>query len=385
MSNDTGAAKHSLVARAKAILLTPKDEWPTIAVEQKSITEILTGYAVPLAAIGPVASLLGGQIFGFGAFGITYRPSLVSGLSMAITGFVLSLVSLFVMTLIVEWLAPKFDGSATRLNAFKLVAYSMTASWVAGIFGLIPMLGWLSILGLYSFYLFYTGVTPLVNVPTVKAMTFTIVTVICAVVLSLVVGAIAASVTAMFATPALLSGNDGEVSGAVTVPGMGSIDVAKMQEATKKVEAAANGTGKAVEATALQAMLPASLAGFTRTSIESQSLGQAGSNAEARYEKGEENFRLSVTDMSAMGAIASMGAAMGVSSNKEDASGYEKTATVDGRLVTEKWNNTDKSGEYGTTLADRFMVKAEGRVAGIDTLKGAVASIDADTLTALVK
>ncbi|MET0364266.1 MAG: Yip1 family protein [Sphingobium sp.] len=385
MSNDTDTVNHSLVARAKAILLTPKTEWPTIAVEQKSITEILTGYAVPLAAIGPVASFLGGQIFGYGAFGIHYRPSLVSGLSMAITSFVLSIVSLFVMMLIVEWLAPKFEGSATRLNAFKLVAYSMTASWVAGIFGIVPMLGWLAIVGLYSFYLFYTGVTPLLNVPSLKAMTFTVVTVICAVVLSLVVGAIAASVTAMFATPALLSDNDGALSGAVTVPGVGSIDVAKIQEATKKAEAAANGTSKAVEATALQAVLPASFAGFNRTSVESQSLGQTGSNAEARYEKDGQSFRLSVTDMSAMGAIASMGAAMGVSSNKQDANGYEKTETVDGRLVTEKWNTADKSGEYGTTLADRFMVKAEGQVDDIATLKDAVASIDADTLKALVK
>ncbi|MFT3965751.1 MAG: Yip1 family protein [Sphingobium sp.] len=385
MTNETGAAGHSLVARAKAILLTPKDEWPAIAAEQKSISEILTGYAIPLAAIGPVASFLGGQIFGYGAFGVSYKPSLASGLSMAITSFVLSLVSLFVMTLIVEWLTPRFDGATTRLNAFKLVAYSMTAAWLAAIFGIVPSIAWLGIVGLYSFYLFYTGVTPLLNVPAIKALTFTIVTVLCAIVLSLVVGAIAGSVAALFAGPALLSGNDGELSGSVNVPGVGSVDVAKIQAAAKKAEAAANSATKAVEATALQGVLPGSIAGFARTSVESQALGQAGSNAEGRYEKDGQSFRLSVIDMSAMGALASMGAAMGVTSNRQDADGYEKTATVDRRIVTEKWNRTDKNGEYGTTLADRFMVKAEGRVDDIATLKEAVASIDAAKLSSLAR
>ncbi|HEX7854058.1 MAG TPA: Yip1 family protein [Sphingobium sp.] len=385
MTNEIEAAGRSLVTRAKAILLTPKTEWPVIATEPKTIREILIGYAIPLAAVGPVASFLGGQIFGYGMLGIRFRPSLLSGLSLAITSFVLTLVSLFVLTMIVEWLTPKFDGTASRVAAFKLVAYSMTASWLAGAFGLVPALAWLGIVGLYSFYLFYIGVTPILNVPAAKAVTFSVVTLLCAIGLWLVVGLVAGSVAAMFAAPALFSSNEGEVSGAVNVPGMGSIDVSKMQAAAQKAEAAASGATKTVEASALQAVLPGSVAGFNRTSIESQGLGQAGSNAEGRYEKNGQSFRLSVTDMSAMGALASMGAAMGVTSNRQDANGYEKTETVDNRIVTEKWNTTDKSGEYGTTLADRFMVKAEGQVDDIATLKQAVASIDAAKLGTLVK
>jgi hypothetical protein len=260
----------------------------------------------------------------------------------------------------------------------------MTASWLAGIFGIVPSLAWLGIVGLYSFYIFYTGVTPLMNVPAVKAMTFTIVTVLCAIVLSFIVGAIAVSVTGMFAGPPSIS-DAGQLSGAVDIPGVGKIDVAKMQAAANRAEAAANGTTKAADPAALQALLPATIAGFTRTSVESQALGQAGSNAQGRYEKDGKSFSLSVTDMSAVGAIASMGAAMGVSSNREDADGYERTTTVDGRIVSEKWNKTDGSGEYGTTLAERFMVKAEGQVDSVDTLKSAVEGIDAGTLAALAK
>jgi len=384
MTNDS--AQDSLISRAKAILTDPRQEWPRIAAEPKSIGEIFIGYSVPLALIGPVAGFLGGQIFGFGAFGFSYRPSLLGGLSSAIMTFILSLVSLVVLMLIVEFLAPKFGGSATRINAFKLVAYSMTASALAGIFGIIPSLAWLGIVGLYSFYLFYTGVTPMLGVPADKALGFTAVTVLCGILLSLAVVAITGTITAMVSGPALFSSADtGELSGNVSVPGVGNIDVGKLQAAANRAQKAANGATKAATAASLQALLPATVAGFSRTSVESQSLGTAGSNAEGRYEKDGKSFTLSVTDMSAMGGLVSMGAAMGVSSNKQDASGYEKTETVDGRIVTEKWNTADKSGEYGTTLADRFMVKADGQVDDIAVLKAAVASIDEGRLAALAK
>lgn len=381
-----GATGGSLVSRAKAILIDPKGEWPRIAGESKTIGEIFTGYSVPLALIGPVAGFMGGQIFGYGALGFSYRPTLIAGLLSAVTSLVLTLVSLVVMMLIVDFLSPKFGGTAGRTSAFKLVAYSMTASALAGIFGIVPSLAWLGIVGLYSFYLFYTGVSPILGVPADKALGFTVVTVVCGIVLSLLVGAVAATVTSMVAGPSLFSSaGSGEVAGNVSVPGVGNVDLAKLQAAANRAEKAANGATKAVEAATLQTLLPASVAGFSRTSLESQALGAAGSNAEGRYEKDGKSFTLSVTDMSAMGALASMGAAMGVSSNKQDANGYEKTETVDGRIVTEKWNGTDKSGEYGTTLADRFMVKAEGQVDDIAVLKTAVGSVNAGQLAALAK
>ncbi len=55
----------SLVARAKNILLQPKTEWPVIAGEQATTGSLYTGYIIPLAAIGPVASIIGWSVFGF--------------------------------------------------------------------------------------------------------------------------------------------------------------------------------------------------------------------------------------------------------------------------------------------------------------------------------
>ena len=89
--------------------------------------------------------------------------------------------------------------------------------------------------------------------------------------------------------------------------------------------------------------------------------------------------------MGAAGAFTGMAAAMNVNSSKSDANGYEKTSTADGRLVIEKWNNADKSGSYSTTVANRFMVEAEGNAGSIDDLKSAVAAVDPSRLESMVK
>ncbi|HMO68722.1 MAG TPA: hypothetical protein PKE25_08705 [Novosphingobium sp.] len=71
--------------------------------------------------------------------------------------------------------------------------------------------------------------------------------------------------------------------------------------------------------------------------------------------------------------------------SREDESGYERTRTIDGRLVTEAWRREDRSGKFGTVIANRFMVEAEGQADSIDQLKAAVAAIDADDLDDLAE
>src|SRR5690606_14492177 len=124
----TGSAP--LVDRAKSIILSPKTEWPKIATETDSVKDIFLKYAVPLAAIGPVASLIGGQLFGYGGmFGFSWKPSIGSASSMSITSYVLSLVSLFIVAWIANFLSPKFGGQESFEKAFRLCAYSFTAAW----------------------------------------------------------------------------------------------------------------------------------------------------------------------------------------------------------------------------------------------------------------
>jgi hypothetical protein len=335
----------SIIERAKAIILKPKEEWPVIEGETLSSGDVFTRYAVPLAAIGPVAAFLGGQIFGFGGWGFTYRMSFMGGLSQAIISFVLSLVGLFVISFIANKLAPTFGGESNSRRAFKLVVYAMTASWLAGIFGLIPSLALLGVLaGLYSFYLFYVGAGTMMKVPAEKALTYTIVTVIGGVILSICVSTLTVGIGRMLGLGVSSFGTVSSDAATVSIPGVGKIDTSKFEQAAKDIEASTSGNSKAIAPSDLQALLPAAIGNYQRTSIESMRAGP-GSQAEGTYESGDKSFTLKVTDAAVVGAMASLGSAFGVESNKEDADSYERTTTKDGNLVVEKWDRSSQDGQ----------------------------------------
>jgi hypothetical protein len=385
-----GPIPATLIDRAKAMILKPVEEWPKIATESDSQGDILRSYVVPLAAIGPVAGLIGGQIFGYGALFVSYRPSIVSSLVTALLGFVLTIVGVFVLAAIADWLAPKFEGQSNKANAFKLVAYGGTAAWLAGIFSLVPMLAVFGLLGLYSIYLFYTGVGPMMAVPEAKRIGYTVVTFVAAAVLywivALAVGMVVAAVGLGPAGIGALTGaaaDDDEVT--ISIPGVGSVNSGKLEEIGKQAEDAAAGKIPAIPATKMQELLPANIGPFQRTAMQTMAIGPMGSTAEGTYTNGDKSFDLRIIDMAGMGALAGLGAAIGVEQSREDADGYERTTSVDGQMQTESWNNASSRGKFGTTIANRFMVEAEGDATDIADLKVAVGQIDPDDLTDLAK
>jgi uncharacterized protein YqgC (DUF456 family) len=382
-----------LVERVKRILLQPRDEWPRIAAEPTAIGDIYRSHVLPLAAIGPVASFIGGQVFGMGAFGITYRPPLLAGIGGALFGYVASLVTVYVLALIIDWLAPNFGGARNRTQAFKAAAYSNTAGWVAGIFGLLPALGIVALLGaIYGLYLLYLGLPVVMKAPAEKTAPYTGVVVVAAIVLALIVSALTLPVAAMFGGAAMLG--QGTTTGSVTMPGGGSVDMGKIEEATKKMEAAAKRaergeTTPVIAPDVLQGLLPAALpGGLARTSVESASAGAAGiggSNAEARYGSGDSEIRLTITDLGAMGGLAALGGAFNVQSSKQTATGYERVGKVDGRMTTEEYDSGSKAGKYATLVGDRIMVSAEGNAGSGDAFKAAVAAVDLGRVEVLAR
>ena len=183
----------NLVDRVKNILLQPKQEWAVIETETTDTKTLYTSYAMILAAIPAVAGFIGGSIIGYGMFGVSYRVPIAQGIAGMIVGYALTLGGAFVLALIIDALAPNFGGTKNMNQALKLAIYSATASWLAGIFSMIPGLRILGLLGLYSLYLLYTGLPLLMKSPPDKSMGYTIVIVVCAIVISVVVGAISAS------------------------------------------------------------------------------------------------------------------------------------------------------------------------------------------------
>ena len=171
----------NVVARAKAIIMTPKLEWAAIDAEPLNVSKLLAGYVLPLAAIGPVARFIGFSVLGFGGL---FRTSIGSGISSAIASFVLAVIGVFVLAWVINALAPTFGATQAMPQAIKLSAYSMTAAWVAGIFYIIPLLAIIGVIGgLYSLYLFYVGLPVLMKVPADKVVVYTVVIFVCTVIL----------------------------------------------------------------------------------------------------------------------------------------------------------------------------------------------------------
>lgn len=189
----------SLVERAKDILIQPKAEWPVIDAEPATIGGIYTSYVVILAAIGPLAMLIGHQLVGITVLGVTYKPAIGYSVGTAVLTYILSLVAVYVSALVIDALAPSFGGAKDQVKAFKVAAYSATAGWVAGIFNIIPMLGFLALIGaLYGLYLLYLGLPRLMRVSEDKAVGYTVVVVVVQIVLYLVIGMIVGALVASF-------------------------------------------------------------------------------------------------------------------------------------------------------------------------------------------
>jgi MFS family permease len=128
-----------IIQRAKNICLTPATEWPVIAAEPATAGALITGYAAPLAAIGAIAGFIGGAIIGKTLpFVGHYRVPLAAGLTFAIFTFCMALVGVFVLSLIINALAPTFGGEKNSIQALKVAVYSYTPAWIAGVLQIVP-------------------------------------------------------------------------------------------------------------------------------------------------------------------------------------------------------------------------------------------------------
>jgi len=397
------SSSQSLIARVQAILTKPAPTWDVIAVEPSSIQSIYTGYVVPLAAIGPICRAIGMSFIGVGAFGFSYHTPIVWAIVEAVVSYVLGLVMLYVQALIINWLAPQFDGQKNMLAAFKLAAYSMTAVWIAGIFSIIPMLAWLGIVGLYSIYLFYLGVPKLMKSPPDKTIVYMIVAAVVGCVASIIPAMIAGSIVAMAGVGAMAGagmhpGAAGMGTFTVNGPnGKATIDVDKMAQAANQMAAAVSaqataqqtgGTVKVADPQQLLALMPANYMGAARSNENASSGGAAGvsaSSAEATYTIGDGSITLKIADLGTVAGIGAFAAAMNVNTSSSSGSSYDKVTTVNGVMTEEEYDASDKSGKYSIVTNGRISVEADGTGVDINALKNLVSSIDLNRAQALTK
>jgi hypothetical protein len=401
-----------MIARAKAMIATPRTEWPNAAAETATVAGLYTGYILILAAIPHIATFLKASVFG--GFGF-YQMSIPSGLEWAATQYVLSLVGIYIAALVVDALAPSFGGEKNQVQALKVVAYSYTAYWVASIAIIVPWLGVLVALlgGLYSIYLLNMGLPFMMKNPPEKSIGYTAVTIIVVIVLSLIIGFVVRSVTgfgSMGSMGSFTSMRDHRVFAPGSTNAALQSYADNLQKASKQMEAAqksgdTNAQGAAVGAMLgaalggnskvealsterLKPFVPDTLDGLKRTQMSVQrnaAMGMQVSTATASYSDGaQHNLSLEITDTASLKGL--VGFATGYAGTEQDTetdTGYDKIYKSGGQLVHEKWDNRSSYGEYGVVVADRFSVKVSGNASNIGELKSAVGSIDLSGLAAL--
>jgi len=397
-----------LVDRVKNILLTPKTEWPVIAGEQSSTGDLMGGYVAPLAGISVLCGFVGNSVVGMSLpFVGTYRTPILAGIGVAVFSFVMAFVGIFILSLIINALAPTFGGEKSPDQAMKVAVYSYTPAWIAGILGIIPALGLIGVvIALYGLYLLYLGLPRLMKNPAEKSIAYTAVVVICAIVISVIISTMAGGVLMLTGGGAMMGGMGGGSAG-ITVDKdspMGKLEDfgRKVDEANRKMEAAqksgdtkaqmaaatelvgaALGGGKRFEPVGIEVLkplVPEKFAGLPRTSQGAEKGGMAGlqiSKAEARYEDGSgKEVELEITDTGGAGGLMGLAGWMNVQGEREDGSRIERTRKEGSRMVHEEVSKTGGDNEYTVVLADRFIVSARGQGVAIDTLRSAVGSLD---------
>ncbi|MFC3070209.1 Yip1 family protein [Phenylobacterium soli] len=170
-----------VVTRVRGMLLRPALTWPEVEGEPATARGLMLGYVAPLAAIGPVCSALGLILFGPSIAGIHLKAQPLETIGGALIDYLLSLATAYLLALVISALGPLFGGRTDRIQALKLVAYSGTAVWLAGVFALYPTLGFpMAILGaLYSLYALFLGLPRLMRAPGDRALTYFAVVILC--------------------------------------------------------------------------------------------------------------------------------------------------------------------------------------------------------------
>jgi hypothetical protein len=398
----------SIVDRAKNICLTPNTEWPVIAAEPASAGGLVTGYVVPLAAIGAIAGFIGGTFIGTTLPMVgTYRVPLFSALVVALFTFCMAIVGVFVLSFVINALAPTFGGEQNSTQALKVAVYSYTPAWIAGVLRIVPLLGIFAIFAaLYGLYLLYLGLPRLMKVAEDKAVAYTAVVVVCAIVLSVIITVIGGTIAGAGALGAGALGatrSSSDVQFTKNSP-MGKLQElgTKLEESNKKMAAAQKsgdqnaqaaaavetlgtlfGGGKRVDPVALdelKALVPESFAGLPKTASSAEKNGIAGlmvSKAEARYGDGAgKRVTLDISDTGGVSALMGLASWVGVEGENDDDRGSEKTQKVDGRIVHERTSKTGGTNEFSIVLGDRFVVSAKGNGVGVSELKAAISALN---------
>jgi hypothetical protein len=415
----------SLISRVSNIVLHPNTEWPVVAAEPANPAAILAGYVAPLAAIAPIAAFIGQTVIGVSIpFVVTYRTPFIAAVTTGILSYLFAFVGVLLVAVIVDLLAPSFGAAKSWPAALKVAAYSLTPSFLAGIFGIIPFLGVLALFaGLYGIFLLFTGLPVVMGNSKEKAPLYTVTVVGCTIVLGII---LAVATTATSAVTMAMTGGFSRMAGGTspdksTAENAAAAIVANAVGGNAANQQAAKDTVSAVESAAAQAetagksgdqnaqaaaglgmlkalvtgnkhvaiiprdqmktVLPASVGDMASngepTSESGAIAGIKGSKAGASYKNAAGTLSLEVSDLGNAGGLALLAGTAANFVESETDAGYEKNVDVGGgQKVHESWTNATKHAELFEVVDSRFAIGVTSDGIDMDTALKALQSVD---------
>lgn len=351
-------ARPGFFARILSLLFKPTESFDRIADENDSVPPIFTGYVAPLAAIGPVCRIIGASIVGLGPFGAGVRVPWVWSILAAVTEYILNLGVVFLLGFAIFTLAPRFGGRRDVLGAFKLAAYALTPVYLAGVFNLVPAVGFLVWVGLYGVYLIYAGLPWLMKNQSKQSPLYTAAITLCALFMLVIIGAVAGRLTTLGTVHARAS--DAAPAGLPTAHAVASSSVAAANAAV-------------ADARTLVALMPPLFNGAARADTTTSS-SEGLSVAEATYSIGGGSIHLKLSDAASAAKLAAANA------GASPAGGDETVQTDDNRTTRQAFDATEKTGHYILVLDGRIGVEADGSHVDPALLKALVSQVPIDKI-----
>jgi hypothetical protein len=406
------AAPPGLPARVKNIVLAPRSEWPVIAPEPTTISQLYAGFVMPLAVLAALLGFVRMSVLGVNtAFGGGFRMPIGSGLTYTVMMFVSALIGVFIVGFIINALAPTFSGQRDQRQALKVAAYSLTPAMLSSVLALSPILPTLLQLlaGLYGIYVLNLGLPVVMQSPKEKAFGYTVSVVICTILFGIVLGVLSSvahiggsrmgllgSTPAERAAERAAARDQGAAAVGNTIGDILGTDAKGKADTAQNPQSALSATGgllnalggalggpnrvATVDFKTLKGLLPASLPGMTRTSAQGESQGAIGvktSSAKAEYAgKDGTGVHIEIADISGVSGLMDLAGGLVQQTTSESDSGYEKDAVISGRTAHEKYDARNKKGELSVILARRFSVDITGSGVDMQLLEQSLGQID---------
>lgn len=159
------------------IITQPKVEWQDIHDDLKSPFALLLNHTLILALIPAICWYIGTTQVGWSVGDREpVRLTTESALTLAVLFYIGILVGVVILGAIINWMARTYGAESTLAKGIAVATYTATPLFLAGIFGLYPLI-WLDfIVGLVamtaSAYLLVSGVPIMMDIPKAQGLLF---------------------------------------------------------------------------------------------------------------------------------------------------------------------------------------------------------------------